>query len=529
MNSFIEKLLAADPQEAGPQFLEDLAVGYWFSEILFAAVEMEVFTHLEPEGMTVEEISRATGTEPGGTGRFLQALTAIGLLVCHGSRYYNTGVSADCLVKGRSGYQGDSLLWRKYLSGRWRNLTECLKAGGRVDYGSEDEDPKLRAPRIQRYIRAMDQVAAAKVSGILPLFEGKLVDGKTLNGGSLQGRLLDAGAGSGAVAAGFLERFPAMRATLVDLPEVLDYTGELIKERGLQERAELCPANILETWPVEKGGYDLVILSNIVHAYSEAEIPAILDRAAQCLTAGGFLLVHDFFTEHCPAKAAAFDLNMLINTYNGRVFSSRWIEDRLTELGLAHTGLIPLGSDTALIVAAARAELLTGLAIAPETRLARKVREIGFRSVVPIAVEQIHVPDWTPLRCRFGCSAYGRAHCPPNSPDPESTRKVLRDYSKALLLEGEPPTGSFQRLILEAEKEAFKTGFYKAFVYWAGPCSICPACPGAGDCRNTRDARPSMEGAGIDVFETARRAGFTLKTRKTKEDYTKYFGLLLLE
>ncbi|MHB1404198.1 MAG: methyltransferase family protein, partial [Desulfitobacteriaceae bacterium] len=36
-----------NPQEAGPQYLEDLATGYWFSEALFTAVELEVFTILE--------------------------------------------------------------------------------------------------------------------------------------------------------------------------------------------------------------------------------------------------------------------------------------------------------------------------------------------------------------------------------------------------------------------------------------------------------------------------------------------------
>ena len=72
-------------------------------------------------------------------------------------------------------------------------------------------------------------------------------------------------------------------------------------------------------------------------------------------------------------------------------------------------------------------------------------------------------------------------------------------------------------------------GFPKAFSFWAGPCSLCDLCVVDGKCRDTANVRPSMEGAGIDVFETARRAGASLRTLKTKTDFIKYYGLILLE
>ncbi len=83
--------------------------------------------------------------------------------------------------------------------------------------------------------------------------------------------------------------------------------------------------------------------------------------------------------------------------------------------------------------------------------------------------------------------------------------------------------------MLGAEKEAFKAGFYKAFALWAGPCALCGACLEEGICRNPGDSRPSMEGSGIDVFETVKRAGLTLRTLSDKGDFIKYFGILLLE
>lgn len=507
-----------EPQEAGPQYLEDLATAYWYSEVLFTALENDLFTILAEKGMTSGELADHLKWDPQATERFLRALCSLGLLCLYEEQYSNTVLAGNYLVRGKKYYQGESILWRKYLSTGWRELAGCLQAGGRVSYADDADGVELEQ-RIKKYIRAMDNVARAKAQEIVPLFAG-LFDG---------GEILDVGAGSGAVTAGFLEHFPGMKATLVDLKQVIPVTEEMIKEQGLTGRVQFLGANILEAWNLPEKHFDLVVISNIVHAYSGAEISGILSQAARVLKPGGYLLVHDFFLEHSPDKAALFDLNMFINTYNGRTFPSGWVVEQLQENGLQSTDLISLQSDTGVITASRESVALDQLVLDPVGRLLRKIRSLGFRGAVPIAARDVQIADWVPLHCRFGCEFYGTPHCPPHSPTPDETRRVLAGFSKALLLEGEPPTRDFQKLALKAERAAFQAGYYKAFVYWAGPCSLCHECAPDGECRNTRDARPSMEGSGIDVFATARQTGFSLRPLSKKDDYVKYFALLLLE
>ncbi len=504
-----------DSGESGAQYLEDLATGYWFSEALFAAVELDIFSRLDPDGSSAARMAQLLELDVRAMERFLEALRSMGLLTLGEGTFYNTKIATRYLVKGKGFYQGHSILWRKYLAAPWGNLREALKAGGRVFEPAPPESEEL-VERIRGYIRAMDDVARVKVREILPLFE------------SLSGSILDVGAGSGAVSAGFLERFPDTTATLIDLPHVLDYAAELQRHWG--DRMFFCPANILEPWPVERKSFDLVLLSNVLHAYAESEASHLVEEAVDCLSPGGLLLVHDFFLEHRSEKAALFDLNMLLNTYNGKVFPAGWVRGLLEGKGLHVTDLIVSGSDTGVIIAAGKADGLARLCLDPVSMLAARLRGLGFRKALPVAVDSIHVPDWPRERCRFGCGEYGKPQCPPHSPSPAATREVLEDYSRALLLEGEPPTRDFQLRVLEAEKEGFLAGFYKSFAYWAGPCSLClSGCPADTTCRNTRMARPSMEAAGIDVFETVRRAGLSLSPLKEKDDYVRYFALLLLE
>ncbi|MHB8126369.1 MAG: DUF2284 domain-containing protein [Desulfitobacteriaceae bacterium] len=508
-----------NPQANGSQYLEDLATGYWYSEALFTAVELGIFTLLEPEGKELEEISSILSINTAGLQRFLQALRALGLVDKYREVYFNTKVSQEFLIKGRENYQGESILWRKKLLPNWRSLRRCLKKGGRVRFAKQEERQEQIVRRIRRYGQAMGNVAKSKLKEILPI----------LSNLSLTVDILDVGSGPGTISAGLLEHFPDARATLMDIPEVLDYARELLESTELGCRFDYYPANILEPWELKKDHFDLIILSNIVHAYSEVEIVNVLDRAVACLKPGGLMLIHDFFLEHCLEKAALFDINMFVNTFNGKVFGAQWVREQLELRNLWVSEMIPLGSDTALIFAAKNVESLQNLCLDRKTQLMAKIRRHGFHSVHSMIIEDIQIPGWVDLRCRYGCENYGKPHCPPDSLSPQKTREMLADYSHCLLLEGTPPTGDFQRLVLKAEKEAFAAGYYKALAFWAGPCTLCEKCNREEGCRNSKDSRLSLEGAGIDVFATVKKAGISLRTLVDKGDYIKYFAILLLE
>lgn len=508
-----------DPQVNGPQYLEDLATAYWYSEALFTAVESGIFTLLDPDGKTLEEIAQALDFKPSGLQRFLKALCTLSLLDRSGEVYFNTRVSQEFLVKGRENYQGESIAWRKYLIPNWRSLRRCLKKGGRVKFGKQDEGQEQIVQRIRKYGRAMDSVAQSKVKEILPL----------LSNLSLSGSILDVGSGPGTISTALLEHFPDARATLMDIPEVLDYAKERLEKTELGSRFEYCPANILELWDLEKDAFDLILLSNIVHAYSETEISDVLERAVACLKPSGLILIHDFFLEHDREKAALFDLNMFVNTFNGKVFEAQWVREQLELRDLCVTELLPLGSDTALIFAAKDAGSLKNLALDRESQLIARIKRHGFARIHSIPVKDIQIPGWADLRCQYGCENFGKPQCPPDSLSPQKTQEMLKDFTHCLLLEGTPPTGDFQRQVLKAEKEAFLAGYYKALSFWAGPCTLCEKCRREEGCRNRKESRLSMEGAGIDVFATVKKAGISLRTLVDQGDYVKYFAILLLE
>jgi predicted metal-binding protein len=146
----------------------------------------------------------------------------------------------------------------------------------------------------------------------------------------------------------------------------------------------------------------------------------------------------------------------------------------------------------------------------------------------------IATAEWVRMKCQFGCAGFGRSHCcPPHSPTPEVTRKVIDSYQKAVLLHKQPEKGargkSFNETLVSLETEIFLDGRYKAWSMGSGPCRFCEECDLARPCKQGYRARPSMEACGIDVFKTARENGFRIEVLKTRGEEKNLFGIILAE
>jgi predicted metal-binding protein len=171
------------------------------------------------------------------------------------------------------------------------------------------------------------------------------------------------------------------------------------------------------------------------------------------------------------------------------------------------------------------------------TDLARKG---GASSVKQINPSSVVTAAWVRLKCQFGCGGYNyRYNCPPHTPTAEETRRILDGYHRALLIHIETlPTRDrgkrltkFRQMLIDLEGEMFKDGYYKAFVFLAGPCRLCKECAKVtGTWCNHRDrVRPSMEACGIDVFQTARNNGCHIETLREETEPRNTYCLMLVD
>lgn len=161
-------------------------------------------------------------------------------------------------------------------------------------------------------------------------------------------------------------------------------------------------------------------------------------------------------------------------------------------------------------------------------RLIDRAVEMGALEAKAIDPASVVTAEWVRWKCRFGCGGYGRSLCcPPHTPTPAETRRLLDCYTRAILVHCKPGA-RVKPIVVALEREAFLAGHYTAFALGEGPCHLCEDC-NLQRCIHPREARPAMEACGIDVFATARGNGYPIEVVTDRNCDQNYYGLLLVD
>jgi predicted metal-binding protein len=509
-----------EPNNAEYGTFRNLLMGHRVTEVVMVAEQYGVFEAVGDGTISEPALADVLGWPGDMVERFIGCACDLGLLGRDDGSVWLPPFSRRFLLRSSPDYQGAALAFeRDVLAPSWRTLPDALAAGGRV-FRTGDKSPAEYRDALRRFLMAMDD--AARVRAV------ELWD--HMPGHADRGVILDAGAGSGAYLAEFLERNPGWSGVFCDLADVIDVARHTPRLEALGERVVYVPCNLLASplvLPEHIGpSVDIALLSNLVHVQGKEETTGLLRRALASLSADGVAVVHDFFRD-LNWQGSLYDLEMLINTHNGRTYSTGDIAMLLKECGWPSSTSFSLPSHSGVVVAATVPERLPDTD--PVQRLRHVAEKMGFTAAVPTRPVDVPVREWVRQKCRYGCGEY--TTCMKHRPqdiEPERMRQILSEYSSALTVVGCPPLPDFRQRLLDLEKSAFLANHHKALVFAAGPCCLCPDCEPDG-CRHPDRARPALEACGVDVFELAKRGGLPLKVLKDPGAPVCYIGLLLIE
>lgn len=319
-----------------PESLAALARGFMETRVFLTAAELDLFTLLSDGPLSLEAAAAARRADPRALAILLDALAATGLLEKDGGRWR----TPPALVPFLSSRGEQSLLplalHSVNLWDRWSRLTEVV-AGSRP--GAGDREAWTRS-----FIGAMHAIAAPQADAIVAA---------VAPGGAE--RLLDVGAGPGTYTIAFLRADPRMRATLFDLPGVVELARENVAGAGLAGRVDLV-AGDLRTDPLP-GGHDLAFVSAIIHMLGPSGNVALLRKVHYALVPGGRIVIRDHVMSPdrtAPRSGAFFAVNMLVGTEEGGTFTYEEIAAWLVEAGFERPRLMRGGERMDALVEAFR-------------------------------------------------------------------------------------------------------------------------------------------------------------------------------
>lgn len=198
--------------------------------------------------------------------------------------------------------------------------------------------------------------------------------------------------------------------------------------------------------------------------------------------------------------------------------------------------------------------------------LAKRALELGASAAKIIPSNQIVIEDRVVLKCRVGCNNYGKTlACPPYTPTPEEFRKMVNEYSYALLIQftskvyvdaelhkllsvmdlsaldkearakvdgfwasWKQDKNDMLTSVVTLEKEAMRAGYPLALGFVSGACQLCEKCnTETRICNHPDKARLSEDAVGVNVKATAKNAGIDFGFVYPKKPDS--FALLLID
>jgi ubiquinone/menaquinone biosynthesis C-methylase UbiE len=311
-------------QERSVGDIVDLASAYYGSAILFAGIELDIFSAIEqhPDGATLETLSHATGLNPRALRLLLDGCVATGLLRKTGNVYDNTPAGKAALVQQAPHDLRGAIKYNKDVYPAWGKLADFVRSGAPVDppevHLGEDQQ------RTRRFALAMHGRAMGIGRAVVPMLP--LQDCR---------RLLDLAGGPGAYATLMAQANPELECVTMDLPAISAVASELVERAGLAGRICCKPGNY-HTDTYEPEAFDAVTIFGALHQEAPEMIVSILKRAAAALKPGGKIMILDMMSDAThtqPAFSALFAVNMALTTYNGWVFSDTELHAWLQEAG----------------------------------------------------------------------------------------------------------------------------------------------------------------------------------------------------
>jgi predicted metal-binding protein len=164
----------------------------------------------------------------------------------------------------------------------------------------------------------------------------------------------------------------------------------------------------------------------------------------------------------------------------------------------------------------------------------------GASAVAVLRPDQVVTAEWVRWKCLYGCDVAGRClTCPPHSPSPDETRRLLDENATVLLLRFDvrPERSEWLKsapwvlaTALRLERDIFLAGHHKVFAIAGGrSCDLAEACGSPETCGNREGLRPGLAGCGIDVFTTSANAGWPLEVVAAEGEPYHRYALILVE
>ena len=336
--------------ELNPGHIMQTATAFWSSKVLLTAVEFDLFTVLNDDAMTAEQLGNKLGLHPRGIYDFFDALVASGFIERDGDgptgKYKNTPNTAAFLNKHSPMYIGGMPeMLNARLFGFWNNLSDALKTGQPQNEIKQNGKPMFEElyadnAKLGQFLDAMTGFQAANFQMLGEKFRFENYSTITDIGGALA----------------LLSRIIARQHTHLsfnsfDLPPVAPLAQQHIDKAELSDRIKAIAGDFfVDSFPKS----DVITMGNILHDWNLDKKIILIKKAYDALPEGGvFIAIENLIDDSRRENlfGMLMSLNMLIEFGDAFDYTGQNFRDWCKEIGFKHFEIINLAGPTSAAIA----------------------------------------------------------------------------------------------------------------------------------------------------------------------------------
>lgn len=296
-----------------PLPLIETQIYFTVARIVMAAAELGIYDAIGKGLKSADEVAKACNTNPNSTKQLLNSLTGIGYVRYRDNKYEISPRYKKWLLKdseanliGKLRFQ---LLEWNYLG----QMENYIRTGKPLDLHSS-----INANEWEHYQEGMRDLsinAAKELAGKIPVPKGAA-------------RMLDIGGSHGLYSIELCKKHPALSSTILELAGAIDAASKIAKRYDNSGRVTYKAGNALAD-DLGESQYDIVMINNVVHHFTNEQNIALAKKIAKALKPGGIYIIGEFIRNEKPGAGgvmvAATSLYFSLTSHSGN-----WSESEMS-------------------------------------------------------------------------------------------------------------------------------------------------------------------------------------------------------
>lgn len=250
------------------KLISKILQGYQPACVVITANELKIFDELL-KPVEASQVAKNKNLDPEACERLLNALTSLEIITKDKNKYHLPVASQEYLVTGSSHSMQQWIQLSADLYPVWGQLATFIKSGILIKSIMEmlGGDPhKMRAFTDAMHDKALK--ATWMIAREIPISDAK--------------HMLDVGGGPGTYALEWCKLHTHLKATVFDIPPVLEVAKNYIERYELEDRVDTKPGDFHKD-DLGDSQYDLLLMANILHMYDADMGNALVSKAVKAL------------------------------------------------------------------------------------------------------------------------------------------------------------------------------------------------------------------------------------------------------